>query len=272
MRVLSNHRVTFLEGSKGHFFFKSEPRQHTAVVLHIHGGGFVSMSSQSHQLYTNRWANELGVPIFSVDYRKSPEHPFPAGLDDVFQVYCWVLHYCKSVLNIDPLRILLVGDSAGGNLVAALTLLCVKYGLRMPTAIFMSYPALNLNYHNYTPSLLISLEDFILPHTFLKYCLSCYIREGQLDPRHNFYLSPVAAPDSYLKEFPPTHFFVGSQDPLEDDSWRLFERLLALKVEATLTEYRGLPHGFLQFGVPNGLKESHNCVKEVREAMQAYLK
>ena len=52
--------------------------------MHIHGGGFVSMSSRSHQTYTRKWAKELQVPIFSVDYRKAPDHPYPYGIDD-----CW---------------------------------------------------------------------------------------------------------------------------------------------------------------------------------------
>jgi hormone-sensitive lipase len=62
-------------------------------------------------------------------------------------------------------------------MVAALTLLCIKFGLRKPSAIFMSYPALNLTYRCYTPSLLQALEDIILPHTFLKFCLECYMKD-----------------------------------------------------------------------------------------------
>jgi hormone-sensitive lipase len=88
----------------------------------------------------------------------------------------------------------LVGDSAGGNLVAcnkekinfdiylnikflftALTLLCIKMGLRVPDGIVLVYPALNLNIHNYSPSLLLALDDQILPHTFLKICLNSYV-------------------------------------------------------------------------------------------------
>lgn len=63
---------------------------HEAIVLHFHGGGFVAMSSNIHQNYTRRFANELNVPVFSVDYRLSPEHPFPAAVDDCWQVYYWI--------------------------------------------------------------------------------------------------------------------------------------------------------------------------------------
>jgi acetyl esterase/lipase len=98
-----------------------------AVVLHVHGGGFVAMSSGSHQTYTRRWANELaGVPIFSVDYRLAPASIFPAALNDVWQVYLWLCEgHADTYLGVRPEKIVLVGDSAGGNLVAALTLLAI---------------------------------------------------------------------------------------------------------------------------------------------------
>ena len=84
------------------------------------------MSSGSHQTYTRIWANELeGVPIFSVDYRLAPGHAFPAAINDVWQVYYWICEHAETFLGIKPEKIILVGDSAGGNLVAALTLLSI---------------------------------------------------------------------------------------------------------------------------------------------------
>jgi hormone-sensitive lipase len=76
-----------------------------------------------------------------------------------------------SYIDVTPKKIILTGDSAGGNLVAALTCLLIKQGLRVPDGIVLTYPALNLNYNNYTPSLLSSLDEPILPHTYLKICL-----------------------------------------------------------------------------------------------------
>jgi len=70
----------------------------------------------------------------------------------------------------------LVGDSAGGNLVAALTNLLISLKIRVPDGLVLVYPALNLNYYGYTPSLLNALNDMILPHTFLKICLKSYLR------------------------------------------------------------------------------------------------
>ena len=74
-----------------------------------------------------------------------------------------------------PRKIILVGDSAGGNLVASLTLLCIKERVRIPDGVLLVYPALNLNGKSFTPSMLHSLTDGLLPHTFLKLCLSSYV-------------------------------------------------------------------------------------------------
>lgn len=75
-----------------------------------------------------------------------------------------------------------MGDSAGGNLVAALTSLLITWNLRKPDGIVMVYPALNLSYYNYSPSLLTALNDMILPHTFLKICLKSYIQDDKYKP------------------------------------------------------------------------------------------
>lgn len=69
------------------------------VILHIHGGGFVSMSPESHQNYTRRWALATKRPIFSIDYRLAPENPFPAALDDCWQFYNWLLVFAKDLLG-----------------------------------------------------------------------------------------------------------------------------------------------------------------------------
>jgi hormone-sensitive lipase len=135
------------------------------------------MSSFIHQTYTRIWANNLDTPIVSVDYGKAPENPYPQGLYDCFEGFMWVLYCFRQVYEVEPKKIILVGDSAGGNLVAALTNLLISYKLPRPEGVVLVYPALNLNYWNYTPSLLTSLNDMILPHTFLKICLQFYLKK-----------------------------------------------------------------------------------------------
>ncbi len=100
------------------------------------------MSSRSHQTYTRRWANLLKVPIFCIDYRKAPQYPYPCALDDCWQAYNWIINYVDKFFDVIPKRIVLVGDSAGGNLITALTLRCIKHGVRLPDGIMPIYPGL----------------------------------------------------------------------------------------------------------------------------------
>jgi len=102
------------------------------------------MSSGSHQNYTRIWANETGVPVFSIDYRLSPKWQFPAALNDVWQVYFYLIERGCLELGINggrpPKRIVVVGDSAGGNLTAAITVVSITRGYRVPDGIILAYP------------------------------------------------------------------------------------------------------------------------------------
>ncbi|CAD8043445.1 unnamed protein product [Paramecium primaurelia] len=241
------------------------------IVIHIHGGGFVAMSSRSHQTYTRKWANALKVPIFSIDYRMAPNNPYPAGLDDCWQAYMFILTFIEQYYNIVPNKIVLVGDSAGGNLVAALTIQAIKAGVRIPDGILLAYPALSLDIKQFTPSFLVSLDDSLLHHTVLKLCLQSYI-EKEFNPNLDPMLSPSKASDDILKRFPKTRIQVGTYDPLHDESFRFLQRLIQLKRDARLIEYQSMPHGFLSFDVINGMNEAKQTVLDAQNILFDLLK
>lgn len=110
------------------------------LIIHIHGGGFIAMSPSSHENYLRKWVNALEVPLISIDYRLAPENPYPKALDDVYQAYMWAIKYAEDVLQIKVDKIILAGDSAGGNLVLALNYLLILKNKRQPTALFLAYP------------------------------------------------------------------------------------------------------------------------------------
>lgn len=89
-------------------------------MIHMHGGGFIALSSRMMQSMTRRWANELKIPIFSIDYRKPPEHPFPAATNSCLTVYKFLLKKISYYMDIEPKNIYLAGDSAGGNIACSL--------------------------------------------------------------------------------------------------------------------------------------------------------
>jgi len=96
--------------------------------LNLHGGGFISGSSATSRGQTFAYAIETGYPIFGVDYRLSPDYKFPAGLSDCWQAYLWIVYHSEKYLKLTFGKIILVGDSAGGNLVMGVTNLAIQKG------------------------------------------------------------------------------------------------------------------------------------------------
>ncbi|CAH7381161.1 hormone-sensitive lipase [Phodopus roborovskii] len=143
-----------------------------ALVVHIHGGGFVAQTSKSHEPYLKTWAQELGVPIFSIDYSLAPEAPFPRALEECFFAYCWAVKHC-ALLGSTGERICLAGDSAGGNLCITVSLRAAAYGVRVPDGIMAAYPVTTLQ-PSASPSRLLSLIDPLLPLSVLSKCVSAY--------------------------------------------------------------------------------------------------
>ncbi|KAL1769290.1 hormone-sensitive lipase isoform X2 [Sigmodon hispidus] len=143
-----------------------------ALIVHIHGGGFVAQTSKSHEPYLKNWAQELGVPIISIDYSLAPEAPFPRALEECFFAYCWAVKHCD-LLGSTGERICLAGDSAGGNLCITVSLRAAAYGVRVPDGIMAAYPVTTLQ-SSASPSRLLSLMDPLLPLSVLSKCVSAY--------------------------------------------------------------------------------------------------
>ena len=220
------------------------------------------MTSRPHQNYIRKWALQSCTPILCVDYRLAPEFPFPCALDDVWQTYMWVVNHAEQFLGIRPRKIILAGDSAGGNLVMGCALRALELGVRPPDGLLLAYPAINISPAAYSPSHLLALDDMILHHTFLKLCYGCYVQDPSFEQRFPYYLSPFYAPDSLLAALPKTRVVIGSKDPLHDDCWRLVERLTTLGRDAKLTIFEGLVHGGMNFAMRNGMKDGIRMVDQ----------
>lgn len=221
------------------------------------------MSSGSHQCYTRMWAKDLKIPIFSIDYRLSPENQFPDALNDVWQVYYWIVKNCQVHLGFEPDKIIVVGDSAGGNLALSLSIMAVQRKFRVPDGIILCYPALSLSKYRFTPSLLIAIDDQMLPYPFLKMCLESYIGDFLInpacDPELNPYISPVLASSETLSQLPAVRIMVAANDPLRDESFTLTYKLAKLEKDVKLKEYLYMPHGYLNYNAHLlGMREECN--------------
>ncbi|CAF3476169.1 unnamed protein product [Rotaria socialis] len=142
------------------------------LLMHIHGGGFIATSSTTHEVYLKPWALGLEIPIVSVDYSLAPEYPFPRAIEECFYAYAWILKNA-SKLGWTGKTLLLVGDSAGGNLITVVTIKAIEAGLRKPDGIICFYTPFLLRY-SISPSRLMAVMDPLLNTGFLWRCLAAY--------------------------------------------------------------------------------------------------
>ncbi|WP_392893494.1 alpha/beta hydrolase [Pseudomonas migulae] len=215
---------------------RSSPSDGDPCVMYLHGGGWVVGDLDSHDFICAELAATLGVLVIAVDYRLAPEHPFPAGFDDCLGVWRALRN---GPFRLDPARTLVAGDSAGGNLAAALCLALRDAGEPLPAAQVLIYPGLGGDHR--LPSRSECVDAPLLSSSDVDCYHALYLRGSQQPPA---YAMPLLAQD--LSGLPPALITVAQFDPLRDDGVQYAERLNAAGVAATLYYGEGLVHGCLR--------------------------
>ncbi|CAI8873018.1 alpha/beta hydrolase [Pseudomonas sp. IT-P291] len=212
------------------------PASGASCIVYLHGGGWVVGDLDSHDFICAEWASTLGVRVVAVDYRRAPEHPFPAAFDDCLKVWRALL---ARPLQLDPARMLVAGDSAGGNLAAALCLALRDAGEPLPCAQVLIYPGLGGDHR--LPSRSECIDAPLLGSSDVDYYHALYL-QGTRHP--NAYAMPLLATD--FSGLPPALIAVAQFDPLRDDGVLYAGRLKAAGVATTLYVGEGLVHGCLR--------------------------
>ena len=207
------------------------PARARAVVVHLHGGGFVFGDLETHDAHSRRLARASGWAVLNVDYRLAPEHHYPAASDDVDTVVDWLRHHGAS-LGVDSERISVVGDSAGAQL-ALVTL------MRRPVfeSAALVYPCLDPGgvYPSYRS------ESGGLTRAEMDWYWSAYApdhRETDVSE-----LSPLGAD---LSRLPRTLVITAEHDPLRDEGEALAAAIADAGVQCVATRYLGMIHGFFR--------------------------
>lgn len=200
------------------------------AVLYIHGGAFLAGSPVTHRALTWRLADRLGVPVVAPEYRLAPEHPFPAGLDDLVTCYRALL-----ARGVAPAKLFVAGDSAGGNLTLTLTLKLKALGLPLPAALVCLSPATdlvgNLESHRTNGESDAMFDPRLLPLVAPIYC-------GTTDPT-----DPLVSPlRGEVSGFPPTLIQCSAIELLRDDGIQMAERLRAAGVAVELEVWPAVYH------------------------------
>ena len=213
-----------------------------AAILNIHGGGYVTGSAASYHPQSAAYARELGVLVVGVEYRLAPGTPFPGPLEDCYAALVWMAHDADA-LGIDPARIALVGDSAGGGLAAALAQLAHDRGEVTPAFQLLYYPMLD----DRTTLAATHDErgDFIWRPASNQFGWSAYLgRPPRMDAAPE-YAAPARRES--LEGLPPTWIGVGTLDLFCPEDREYARRLQAAGVPCEYVEVPGAYHAFERF-------------------------
>ncbi len=229
------------------------------IVAYFHGGGWVIMGIETHDNICRRLANASGAVVVSIDYRLAPEHRFPAALDDCFAATEWLAEHGADVGG-DPTRLVVAGDSAGGNLAAAAALRARTDGLDLRGQVLV-YPVCDAAAG--TESYQANGEGFLLTATTMAWFWDCYLGPDG-DPADPL-ASPIHAPD--LTGLPPALVITAEYDPLRDEGEAYARHLDGFGVPVTLHRFDGLIHGFL--GMEAIIPEADAAMTEIGAFVRA---
>ena len=212
------------------------------AIFHIHGGGFVSGTAEMCDGLNWRCAQDHGAVVVSVDFRLAPETPFPGGLEDCFAGLLW-LFANSADMGVDPSRIVLLGESSGAGMAAALALLVRDRGGQQPAGQVLTYPMLdhrtggsNDPYANPYGG------QYIWTRGTNCFCWDALSGGIAIDPEQLGYFSPARARE--LGGLPPAFVGVGSLDLFIDEDLDYAARLARAGVPVELHVYSGCFHGF----------------------------
>ena len=252
---VSTERVE-IRGLQG-LWLRPDAQRSNGIVLYLHGGAYVQGSINTSRALAARLALASQTSTLSLDYRLAPEHPYPAAVDDAFDVYC-------ELLKTHPGRpIAVTGDSAGGGLSVALALRIRDAGVNPPVALALLSPWTDLALSNATHITLAKVDPFFANKEPLTKAAQAYAMGQDLS---NPFISPQYA---RFADFPPTLIHVGALEALLDDSRVLAQKISADGASAELKVFPGMWHVWQVFG---GLfKEADQSLFELGEFLNARL-
>jgi acetyl esterase len=231
-------------------------------LVFFHGGGWVVGDLETHDHVCRYLAHGAGVCVIAVDYRLAPEHPFPSGFEDCLAAVHWAAGNAAS-LNIDPQRLAIGGDSAGGNLAAAVAIALRDGGGPALALQLLFYPATDMTADN--ASLRENAEGFLLTRAAMELFMNWYVPNpaNRSDPR----ASPQLA--NHHRDLPRAFILTAEFDPLRDEARAYAETLAADGCPTAYKCYPGMLHGFIRMGgiVDRGLNALDDACGALRDAL-----
>ncbi len=230
------------------------------VILFFHGGGWVTESVETYDRVCARMAQSTGQIVASVEYRRAPEHRFPVPLEDCYAA-AKALYTNRSILHTDPNKITVMGDSAGGNLAAAVALKARDTGDFKIQRQILIYPTLNNCYTQESPyaSVQENGEDYLLTAVKMQDYVDLY--KSSPDDLQNPYFAPLMEKD--LSRMPETLILTAEFDPLRDEGEEYGRRLREAGNRVEIHRIPDALHGYFALGISFfHVKESFAYINE----------
>jgi len=224
------------------------PDSNAGTILYLHGGAYALGSINTHRELVARLVIATKYNALAIDYRLAPENPFPAALEDTLLAYKWILSK-----GIDPSRVIIAGDSAGGGLAIATLIALRDKGIPLPAGAFCFSPWLDLTLSGDTIAK-NGKHDPILSSSILKMYAQYYTGKNKAS---NPLISPLFAD---LRNLPPVYIQSGMNEILLDDSIRFCEKAQRSGVDATLETWEDMFHVFQLFSF---LPEATDAINHV---------
>ncbi len=237
------------------------------VLVYFHGGGWVIGDLDTHDVLCRELANASGCAVVAVDYRMGPEHVFPAAVDDCFSATRWV-HDNAEVLGLDATRLAVGGDSAGGNLAAAISLMArdKAAGVDLPIRFqLLIYPATDMR--RQAESHTRNGQGYMLTRDTMDYFQGHYTG-GNAAHQLDWRASPLLA--SSHANLPPALVLTAGFDPLRDEGLAYAQKLSDAGVKSTHVSFERQIHGFITMGrvIDEANVAVRMCAGELRAGLE----
>ncbi len=258
---VQNRQIPGPAGAMPIRIYRDTPGTRPALV-YVHGGGYVVGDLDTHDPPLRELAHQSGCVVVAVQYRLAPEHPFPAALDDAMAALGWVQTHAAE-LGVDPARIAMGGDSAGGNLTAATCHELRRTGGPLPAAQVLIYPATDML--NRAPSRDTFAKGFFLDRALIDMFTTAYVPSPELlaDPR----VSPLLSKD--FSGQPPAILLTAGFDPLQDEGLAYGRALADAGTPVEFVHFPTQIHGVFGMAgaVADGMRAITACADFLRRTL-----
>jgi acetyl esterase len=219
-------------------FYKPERKPPLPILLFFHGGGWALGNLKNYESFCTQIVNLSSCAVVSVDYNLAPEHKFPEPVEDCYSALIWILKNGNEY-GLDPSRLIICGDSAGGNISAVITLMARDRGISSIGYQVLIYPVVDLSSFDYESFKLFGTGN-LLNTEDMPWAIEKYLNSE--DERFNPYVSPILAKD--FSNLPPAYVITTGYDILRDEGHVYAVELIKAGVPVTIRCYKEFMHGF----------------------------